>query len=129
MTTLGSRLRQYRQERDLSLSALAEQTGLSKGYLSSLENDVHERRPSADVLYNIAQALGVTMADLLGRRLLAAAAPSIPESLAQFAAENNLTEADKVMLASIQFRGDQPRTVDRWRYIYQSIRNSSQMDH
>ena len=125
----GARLRKYRGESGLSLSALAERTELSKGYLSSLENNHEPRRPSAEVLYALASALGVTMSDLMGRQLLAAASPSVPTSLAEFAAEEGLNQADIWMLASIQFRGEQPRTPERWRYIYQSIRNSIQMDN
>jgi transcriptional regulator with XRE-family HTH domain len=125
----GARLRAYREQRRLSLTALADETGLSKGYLSSLESNHHPRRPSAEVLYRLAQVLGVTMSDLMGRRLLPAAAPSnVPESLAEFAAEAQLNEADISMLASIQFRGEQPRNPARWRFIYDSIRNSTQMD-
>jgi transcriptional regulator with XRE-family HTH domain len=124
----GKRLRSYRDDRDLSLSALADQTGLSKGYLSSLETQHQARRPSAEVLYALAQALGVTMSDLMGRKLLAAAAPTVPPSLAEYAEEDDLTEADIAMLASIQFRGEQPKTAARWRYIYQSIRGSTRLD-
>jgi transcriptional regulator with XRE-family HTH domain len=125
----GARLRKYREESGLSLSALAERTELSKGYLSSLENNHEPRRPSAEVLYTLAKTLGVTMSDLMGRQLLPAASPDVPTSLADFAAEEGLNQADISMLASIQFRGEQPRTPERWRYIYQSIRNSIQMDN
>lgn len=126
----GARLRKYREESGLSLSALAERTELSKGYLSSLENNHEPRRPSAEVLYKLAKTLGVTMADLMGRQLLpAASSPNVPISLADFAAQEGLNQADISMLASIQFRGEQPRTPERWRYIYQSIRNSIQMDN
>lgn len=124
----GTRLRTYREERGLSLSGLADRTGLSKGYLSSLENNHEPRRPSADVLYTLANELGVTMSDLMGRRLLTSPSESVPESLVEFAKQDGLNQADVAMLASIQFRGEQPRTASRWRYIYQSIRNSQQMD-
>ena len=126
--TFGDRLRKYRQERGLSLSELASDASVSKGYLSSLENNDHDRRPSAEIMYALASALGVTMSDLMGRKLLPAASPTVPDSLRQFAAEADLSEADLSMLAFIQFRGEQPRTVARWRYIYDSIRNSAQMD-
>jgi hypothetical protein len=32
------------------------------------------------------------------------------------------------MLASIQFRGKQPRTKERWRYIYTAISTSAAID-
>lgn len=125
----GARLRAFREQRGLTLTALADETGLSKGYLSSLETKHQPRRPSAEVLYALAQALGVTMSDLMGRKLLAQAAPQdVPPSLQKFAEEEDLTEADVAMLASIRFRGEQPATPARWRYIYQSIRASAHLD-
>jgi transcriptional regulator with XRE-family HTH domain len=126
--SIGARIRRYRQERQLSLSQLAEQAGVSKGYISTLENDPQARRPSAETLYAIAQTLGVTMSDLLGRRLLAAARTEVPASLREFAEEQGLPEADVQMLSAIQFRGDPPRTKQRWQYIYNAIRTSEALD-
>lgn len=48
------------------------------------------------------------MSDLMGRKLLPAT-PQVPYSLHEFADEEELPEADLYMLASIQFRGEQPR--------------------
>jgi transcriptional regulator with XRE-family HTH domain len=125
---LGTRIRRFRRERGLNLSQLAHKAGVSKGYLSALENDPEARRPSAETLYALANALGVTMADLMGRKILPAAATDVPDSLREFANEENLPEADVQMLASIQFRGEQPRTTERWRYIYTAIRTSVAID-
>jgi transcriptional regulator with XRE-family HTH domain len=127
--TVGERMRRFREDRRMSLSQLAARAGVSKGYLSSLENDPSARRPSAETLYALANALGVTMADLMGRRLLSGAPSSeVPDGLREFAAELNLPEADVQMLTSIQFRGEQPRTKERWRYIYTAIRTSEPLD-
>lgn len=125
---IGDQIRRFREERGLNLSQLAAEAGISKGYLWSLENDQDARRPSADTLYAIAKALGVTMSDLMGRKLLPAAAPQVPDSLHEFADEEGLPEADLYMLASIQFRGEQPRTKERWRYIYTAITTSRAID-
>jgi transcriptional regulator with XRE-family HTH domain len=121
-------MRRFREERGLSLNQLAAKAGVSKGYLSSLENEPSARRPSAETLYALANALGVTIADLMGRKLLFETASEVPESLRDFAAELDLPEADVQMLASIQFRGEQPRTKERWRYIYTAIRTSEPLD-
>src|SRR6266545_4606439 len=127
-TGIGDRIRRYRKERSLSLNQLADQTGVSKSYLSALENEAStgsaSRRPSADTLYAIAKVLGVTMSDLLGRRLLIEEPTETSESLRKFAAEDDLPESDIAMLRAIQFRGEPPRTVERWRYIYTAIRVS-----
>jgi transcriptional regulator with XRE-family HTH domain len=126
--SVGERIRRFREEGNLSLSQLAANAGVSKGYLSSLENDPQARRPSAETLYAVANALGVTMADLMGRRLRADTSRDIPASLREFATEQGLPEADIRMLASIQFRGEQPRTKERWSYIYNAIRTSQPLD-
>lgn len=126
--SIGDRIRRFRTERNLNLSRLAEQAGVSKGYLWALENDSGTRRPSAETLYAVAKALGVTMADLMGRELSATPAAEIPDTLRQFADEEGLPEADVQMLASIQFRGERPRTKDRWRYIYTAISTSAAID-
>jgi transcriptional regulator with XRE-family HTH domain len=125
---VGTRIRHFRQQRELNLSQLAQEAGVSKGYLSALENDPQARRPSADTLYALAKALGVTMADLMGRKVLPAAAQEVPDSLREFAKEDDLPEADVQMLSSIQFRGEQPRTKERWRYIYTAISTSRAID-
>lgn len=124
----GDQIRRFREQRGLNLSQLAAEASVSKGYLWSLENDPDARRPSADTLYSIAKALGVTMSDLMGRKLLPAAAPHVPDGLREFAEEEGLPEADLQMLASIQFRGEQPRTKERWRYIYTAIATSRTID-
>ncbi len=127
-TGIGDHIRRFREERGLSLSQLAADAGVSKGYLWNLENAQDARRPSADTLYAIAKALGVTMSDLMGRKLLPAAAPQVPDSLHEFADEEGLPQADLYMLASIRFRGEQPRTKERWRYIYTAISTSRAID-
>jgi transcriptional regulator with XRE-family HTH domain len=126
--SVGARIRKFRQDRQLSLSQLAEQSDVSKGYLSTLENNPGARRPSAETLYAIAKTLGVTMSDLLGRKILPAASSVVPDSLREYAEEDGLPEADVLMLSAIQFRGDPPRTKQRWRYIYTAIRTSEAID-
>jgi len=50
----------------MSLRDLANRSGVSKAYLSQLENDPG-RRPSVDVVVRIAEALGVSVLELLDR--------------------------------------------------------------
>jgi transcriptional regulator with XRE-family HTH domain len=127
--TLGQRLRRYRIDADLTPTELAQRAEVSKSYISSLESEAEpERRPSAEILYNLARALGVAMSDLLGKTPTLASSHERTPELLVFARDYQLPEADVEMLASIQFRGDQPRTVDRWRFIYEAIKNSERMD-
>ena len=112
----------------MSLGQLAEKSKVSKSYLWNLENREEDKRPSAKVLFEIAKALNVTLADLYGHGLTVVGEPVIDPALARLADEEGLAAADVRMLASIEFRGDAPRTVERWRYIYQAIRTSRELD-
>lgn len=125
---LGDRIRRYRRQKELSLSELADRAGISKGYISNLERNSETTRPSANTLFAIAKALGVTMADLHGHEPVVTAAEGIPKSLREFAEAENLPESDIRMLAAIEFRGERPRTKERWRYIYDAIRVSREFD-
>jgi transcriptional regulator with XRE-family HTH domain len=127
-TAVGARIRRFREEKGMSLNALAVKSKISKSYLWSLENDPTATRPSGDTLYKIAQALGVTMSALLGQRLLTDTPTAIPKGLQDLADELSLPESDVRMLAAIRFRGDRPQTKERWRYIYNAIRTSKEID-
>lgn len=63
--TLGDYLRAQRAQAQLSLRQLAEQAGVSNPYLSQIERGL--RRPSADVLQQIAQALRISAESLYVR--------------------------------------------------------------
>jgi transcriptional regulator with XRE-family HTH domain len=129
--TIGQRIRRYREDRGLTASELAEQADVAKSYLSTLEHESegkNVRRPSADTLYRIAEVLGVAMSDLLGKPIITAAQTHRPASLMKFAKSRNLPEADVEMLAGIRFRGGEPKTAERWEFIYQAIKNSAPMD-
>lgn len=127
-TSTGARIKRFRQEQGLSLTELAQRAGISKGYLWTLESDSGSSRPSADTLLAISGALGVSLGDLLGRSLRSMQAPNVNEALREFASEEGLPESDLEMLAGIQFRGEQPTSKDRWRYIYQAIKSSKALD-
>lgn len=57
---VGAQVRRRRRERDLTLSAVAELTGLNVGYLSQVEND--KASPSLETLATLADALDVPIA-------------------------------------------------------------------
>ncbi len=60
---LGARIRSLRKERGVTLAVMAENTGLSLGYLSKLENDLTS--PTIAHLHKICEALGLTINDIL----------------------------------------------------------------
>lgn len=85
--TLGERLRARRIALDLTLSAVAEESGLSLPYVSNLERG--RGNPTVEALTSLARALRVPLAELIGERsaetsdldLLKA---QIPQSLLSF---------------------------------------------
>ncbi len=60
--SLGDYLKEQRTQAQLSLRQLAEQTGVSNPYLSQIERGL--RRPSAEVLQQIAKALRISAEQL-----------------------------------------------------------------
>lgn len=124
----GKNIRRFRSERGLSLSELARRANISKGYISNLEREDANARPSGETLYALAEALGVTMSDLLGRKLLVAQGQQVPPGLRELAEAEDIPETDVAMLAGIKFRGEQPRSMERWRHIYEAIRTSGILD-
>lgn len=62
---LGTLLRRYRKEKKITLRAVAEKARISEGFMSQVENNV--KSPSLETLRHICQALGLSMADLLGQ--------------------------------------------------------------
>lgn len=124
---IGRRLRGFRKDRNMSMSDLAASAGVSKSHLSAIENG-SGARPGAAILHKLAVALGVTLADILGRQVRTQQPAQIPPSLLEFATDRHLPQADIDMLAAIAFRGEQPRTPERWAYIYTAIRTSASLD-
>jgi len=61
---VGLRIRATRRQRKLTLTALAEQTGLDKGFLSRLERG--EKFGSVGTLHTVATVLGTPLSALLG---------------------------------------------------------------
>jgi len=62
MKTLGQRIRELREEKDLSLRELAKKLGVSAAFLSDVE--LGRRYPSNKVFLGIAQTLGTSVEDL-----------------------------------------------------------------
>jgi len=61
---VGPRLRRVREQRGVTLTDVAQRTGISKSTLSRLENG--QRRPSLELLLPLAQTYRVPLDDLVG---------------------------------------------------------------
>ena len=64
LALVGPRLRKVREQRGVTLTEVAEATGISKSTLSRLENG--QRRPSLELLLPLAQTYRVPIDDLVG---------------------------------------------------------------
>lgn len=129
MRRVGERVRREREKTGLSLAQLADAAGLSKAYLLKVENG--GTNPSLGVLGQIADALDITIADLVGGPTVRFDVDDtdVPPSLRAFADEAKLTSTEIRTLASIRWRrGEEPRTPERWRYIFHSLQLSRSMD-
>jgi len=126
---IGDRLKEYRKSLGISQADLARKSNVSAAYVSELESGLG-KRPSGEILLRLANALEVTIADLLGQDIRPGDGdPPVPDSsLLEFAKERRLPRSDVEMLASIRFRGDPPRTSRRWAMIYDTIVTSRTLD-
>lgn len=95
---LGGYIREQRMNARISLRALADRAGVSNPYLSQVERGL--RRPSADVLAQIARGLSISVEGVLAR----AGVLDAPEATAvatAIRADDQLSERHKVTLLEV----------------------------
>jgi XRE family transcriptional regulator of biofilm formation len=61
---IGEKIKRLRNEKDLSISELAEKAGVAKSYLSSIERNI-QSNPSIQFIEKIGHVLGVSVNELL----------------------------------------------------------------
>ena len=61
---IGEKIKQLRNEKNLSISELADRAGVAKSYLSSIERHI-QSNPSIQFMEKISQVLGVSVNELL----------------------------------------------------------------
>jgi transcriptional regulator with XRE-family HTH domain len=125
--SLRARIQLLMDQQKLTLSDLHRRTGIAKGYLSELLKDEtqHEdavrRKPSAETLYAIGNALGVSVADLLGHTRSDEEPSAWPPGLPEYVESDRVSPEDARVLARISLRGMTPSTADEWRHIHKTI--------
>lgn len=128
---LGHSIRFLRQGKGWGLAELAKASGVSKAYISDLENGV-AGKPNIQYLYSIAVALDTTLNDLVnGAVSVGKAAPDtrgrhLPPGLAELKEEMNLSDEDVDKLATVNFRGHRPKDKEGWRYLLATLTMLSQ---
>ena len=130
MASVGERIRGRRAELGWTQDQLAQKAGISKSFLSDLENG--KRSVGANNLLDIARALGVSL-DFLMTGTASQDQKSevpIPASLARFAAEERLSFRQTLMLLEMQNqivahrsakKKDSLEAVD-WRKFYEAVK-------
>lgn len=127
---IGENVKKYREIGGLTLPDLATRAGVSKAFLWEIESG-KSKRPGAEVLLKVADALGITIAHLLGRETdeggVRLVEPQINEGLRAFINERKRQgaplEPDEVKsLSFVQLKGGRPTTKEQWALVYGMLR-------
>jgi len=132
MKNIGGKIRALRAEKQMTLPQLAEKANLSKGLISKIEN-AEESNPSLDTLYNIAEALDVSLATFLEteqaqlNRIIPHKPPHWQEGLISYLKENGKEPDQNILNAMYVLRnrkGAKSADLELWKFLYQSIEKS-----
>jgi transcriptional regulator with XRE-family HTH domain len=102
MDSIGSYIREQREQAKISIRQLAQAAGVSNPYLSQVERGL--RKPSADILAQIAKGLRISAEALYGEagaldeQLGEAPGPSVLDAIK---ADTEITERQKQMLIDV----------------------------
>ncbi len=131
MATVGDRIREIREELRITQDQLAERSGLSKGFLSDVENN--KRNIGSQNLLKIANVLGASVDYLLRGEVTEPSSTEpvvIPPELSQaaeelelsYAATIELLEAHRSVVARRSNRSLKRFTVEDWKKLHQAIK-------
>lgn len=130
MATVGERIKDIRERLHLTQEELAGRSGVSKGFLSDVENG--KSNPGAAYLLRIANALGASVDYLLkGEEAEAQVATPvvIPQELSKVAEELRLSYAQTMqvlaahnaIVAKRSERGRKRFTAEDWRSLHEAL--------
>lgn len=130
MATVGDRIKKRRIELGWTQDQLAQKAGISKSFLSDLENS--KRSVSAENLLDISRVLGASLDFLMTGEASDDQVPDvpIPATLANFAAEEGLSFRQTLMLLDMQKqivahrsvkKKDRLESVD-WHRFYEGVK-------
>jgi transcriptional regulator with XRE-family HTH domain len=133
MAQPGDRIKAAREKRNWTQEQLADEAGISKGFLSDVEND--KRNISSESALKIADALGISLDYLLrgetGQREKEREPVRIPQELSEVAEELGLSYSETLMLleahdavvARRSAKLARPPSADEWRRLCRAIRD------
>jgi transcriptional regulator with XRE-family HTH domain len=131
MPTVGDRIREIREEMQINQEQLASRSGLSKGFLSDVENN--KRNISSENLLKIANVLGASVDYLLRGEAVGPTSTEpvvIPPELSQtaeelelsYAATVELLEAHRSVIARRSNKGLRKFAVEDWKELHKLIK-------
>lgn len=131
--TTGKRIREIREKRNLTQEELAKKAGMSKGFLSDVEND--KTNIGSQGILRLANELGASVDYLLAGKVTENAKNEqiiIPQELSEAAEELGLSYSATLDLLStfnsvIARRGTKYRkelTVDGWKKFHEAIKEA-----
>jgi transcriptional regulator with XRE-family HTH domain len=130
MNIVGERIKKRRLELGWTQDRLSKEARISKGFLSDIENG--KRNISADTLFALATALGVSMDYLMkgGKPTVRAGEVQIPGSLSAFARSANLSFGQALTLLEMQRQIVAHRSSSKeqdlekfdWKRFYESVK-------
>lgn len=127
MATVGERVKQRRVELGWTQDALSEKAGISKGFLSDLENG--RRSLGAETLLDLGRAMGVSLDYLMiGEESAHHGEAHIPEALALLAEDEGLSVRQALLLLRVREQIAESRRNPRkshevdWRELYLAMK-------
>lgn len=132
MKNIGGTIRTLRQEKGITLPALADKAQLSKGLLSKVETSANAN-PSLDTLYKIAEALEVSLSFLLEteqvqlKRVVPDTPPAWQKELVTSLKQKGKRPDQDILNALYLLRNRKAAKnsdIETWKFLYQSIENS-----
>ncbi|MBA2335593.1 MAG: helix-turn-helix transcriptional regulator [Blastocatellia bacterium] len=131
MATVGDRIKKIRETKKMTQEQLANQAGISKGFLSDLENK--NKNLSSQSLLKIANVLGASVDYLLSgetKEFFEDRPVVIPRELSKAAEELNLSytktlellDAHRSVVAKRSTASQKVFTTDDWKGFYEMIK-------
>ena len=132
MPSVGERIKKRRNELGWTQDVLAQKAGISKSFLSDLENG--KRNVGADTLYDIARVLSLSLDYLMTGKEGEGEPPSevqIPAALAAFAARAGISFRQALTLLDMQQQivahrsSTKKESLDKvdWQKFYEAVKD------
>lgn len=121
----GERVRTQRKKDGYSQADLAEKVEISRTYLSQIEQG-RAQNLSLRLAQRLSTVLGIESPYQEDDEEQGKDEGDIPQSLREFAEEDDLPPEDVRMLAGIEYRGERPQDPQQWRILYNVIKTASE---